>query len=117
MCDSSPDLVGDVAPIIRQTSELRRLCLSLREAAGREDEEASLVTFREAMSVPSTLSCLSLRALRAGVRSLWQQGHYTEIVAVVQQVPEDRLAADETVLMYALCAAGKASAPARTVSA
>jgi len=50
-----PDIAGDLAPVIRQTSELRRLCLSLREAAGRESEEASLAAFREAVSAPSDL--------------------------------------------------------------
>ncbi len=112
-----PDIAGDLAPVIRQTSELRRLCLSLREAAGRESEEASLATFRQAVPAPSDLPRLQLGALRAGLRSLWHQGRYTEIAAVAQKLPEDRLAADETVLMYALCAARKAAASSRTAPA
>ncbi len=109
-----PDIAGDLAPVIRQTAELRRLCLSLREAADREVEEALLAAFREAAPAPSELLRLPLGALRAGFRSLWHQGRYAEIVAVVQQLPEDRLAADEAVLMYALFAARKAAASPRT---
>ena len=107
----------DIAPAIRQTAELRRLCLWLREAANRDAEETSLSTFREALTTSANLTRLPLNALRAGFRSLRCQGRYAEIVAVAQKLSEDLLAADETVLMYALCAARRAGPLLRTPAA
>jgi hypothetical protein len=112
-----PESGDDLESVIRQTSELRRLCLSLRQAATCETEQALANTFAGAVPAPSAPARLPARVLRAGFRWLWCQGRYAEILAIAQALPAKQLADDETVLMYTLCAAQMAVPHPRTASA
>jgi len=103
---TAPREIGD---IIRQTADLRRLCLSLREAKNREGEAALLAEFERAVSEPKGPSAMDPQVLRAGFKELWRRGQYDQIVAVGRRLPEDLLGADETVLMYYLCASNRRS--------
>ncbi|MFI5341226.1 MAG: hypothetical protein ACHQ7N_15485 [Candidatus Methylomirabilales bacterium] len=77
----------EIDTIIRQTADLRRLCLSLREAGSREGEAR-----------------MDLPALRAGFKNLWKQARYHRIVAVGRILSKDLIEGDETALMYYTCA-------------
>ncbi len=114
---ANPVICEDIGSVIRQTADLRRLCISLHEAANRDGEEASLAAFTQALSAPSGLSNLPLGSLRAGFCSLWCQGRYAEIVTAAQRLLENQSKADEIVLMYALCAARKLEPRPRTPAA
>lgn len=94
----------EIGPTVRQTAELRRLCLSLREAKNRESEMALIAEFERAAVKPDGLITVNADVIRAGFRSLWRQGQYDRIVALAHRLPETRLREDERVLMYYLCA-------------
>ena len=94
----------EIGPIVRQTAELRRLCLSLREAKNRKSEMALIVEFERAAVKADGLIAVNADVIRAGFRSLWRQRQYDWIVALSYHLPETRLREDEMVLMYYLCA-------------
>ena len=94
----------EIGAIVQQTAELRRLCLSLREAKNQEKEAALAAEFERAALEPGGLIAVKAEVIRAGFRSLWRQGQYDRIVALAHRLPEDLLQGDETVLMYYLCA-------------
>jgi hypothetical protein len=91
--------------ILRQTSDLRRLCLSLREARNCEQEARLVAEFGRAVLTPEGAACLDLPALQSGFRNLWKEGRYDRIVAVGRILSKDLLEGDETVFMYYTCAA------------
>ncbi len=100
--------------ILRQTSDLRRLCLSLREARNREQETRLVAEFDRAVLTREGATRLDLPALRAGFRNLWKEGRYNRIVAVGLILSKDLMERDETVLMYYTCAARRqAEGPSR----
>jgi hypothetical protein len=115
--DANSDTGKNLDLILRQTAELRRLCLSLREAARCDADQALAEGFAAAMRTPSGILGLPSDVLRAGFRSLWCQGRYAKIVALAQDLPEHQREADEIVLMYTLCAARKTSSHPQTGSA
>jgi hypothetical protein len=73
--------------------------------------------FTGAAQTSSDLAHLPLATIREGFRSLWCRGSYAEILALAERLPREQLAGDETVLMYALCAARKAASLLRTIPA
>lgn len=99
----------EIGAIIRQTAEVRRLCLSLREARNREREAALAAESERAALEPGKLAAASADVIRPGFRSLCRQGQYDRIVALAHALPEDLLQADETVLMYYLCGLNRRS--------
>lgn len=94
----------EIGAIVRQTAEFRRLCLSLREAKNQEREAALAAEFERAALEPVGPIVVNAGVIRAGFRSLWQQGQYDRIVALAERLPEELFQGDETVLMYYLCA-------------
>ncbi len=94
----------EIDTIIRQTADLRRLCLSLREAGSREGEARLVAEFERAVSTPEGVARMDLPALRAGFRNLWKQAQYHRIVAVGRILSKDLIEGDETALMYYTCA-------------
>jgi streptomycin 6-kinase len=94
----------EIGAIIRQTADLRRLCLSLREAGNCEQEARLAAEFDRAVSTPEGPARMDLPALRAGFRNLWKGARYDRIVAVGRILSKDLIEADETVLMYYTCA-------------
>jgi len=94
----------EIGAIIRQTADLRRLCLSLREAGNREQEARLVAEFDRAVSTPEGAARMDLAALRAGFRNLWKEARYDRIVAVGRILSKDLIEGDETALMYYTCA-------------
>ena len=106
--------VRAIDSILRQTSDLRRLCLSLREARNRERETRLVAEFDRAVLTREGAARLDLPALRAGFRKLWKEGRYDRIVAVGLILSKDLMERDETVLMYYTCAVRRqAESPSR----
>jgi hypothetical protein len=94
----------EIGAIIRQTADLRRLCLSIREAKDREKEAALVAEFERAVLNADRAMPVSRGVLRAGVKSLWRQARYDRIVEVARALPDDLIQQDDTVLMYYMCA-------------
>ena len=91
--------------ILRQTADLRRLCVSLREARNRERDVRLVTKFDRAVLTPEGATLLDLPSLQSGFRNLWKEGQYDRIVAVGRILSKDLLEGDETVFMYYTCAA------------
>jgi len=94
----------EIGAIVQQTAELRRLCLSLRDAKNQEREAALAAEFERAAMEPGGLTAVNADVIRAGFRSVWRQGLYDRIVALAGCLPDDLLQRDEILLMYYLCA-------------
>ncbi len=94
----------EIGAIVRQTAELRRLCLSLREAKTREKEAALVAEFEQAVLNADRSMPVSRAVFRAGLKSLWRQARYDRIVKVARALPDDLIQQDDTVLMYYTCA-------------
>jgi len=94
----------EIDGIIRQTADLRRLCLSLREAKNQERETALAAEFEQAALGSGRLNTVNADVIRAGFKSLWRQARYDRIVEVARALPEDLVQQDDTVLMYSMCA-------------
>jgi len=94
----------EVDAIIRQTADLRRLCLSLQEAGNREREVRLVAEFDRAMSSTKEAAHIDPPVLRAGFRNLWKEARYDRIVAVGRLLSRDIIEGDETALMYYTCA-------------
>lgn len=94
----------DIAPVICQVSELRALCLSLREARNRVREEAWAAEFRDAIERKDGTLPADPRVIRAGLRDLWVRGEYERIARLGGRLPANVREADETILMYLTCA-------------
>ena len=94
----------EIGAIIRQTADLRRLCLSLQAARNQEKEAAFVEEFEGALRHADGTMPVVPEVVRAGFRSLWREGQYDRIVSLAHRLPEDLLQGDETVLMYYLCA-------------
>ena len=94
----------EIGAIIRQTADLRRLCLSLREAKNREKEEALAEEFERAILHTDRPMPVSRGVIRAGLKSLWRQARYDRIVKEVRSLPDDLIQQDDTLLMYYTCA-------------
>jgi hypothetical protein len=94
----------DIGAIIRQTSELRRLCLSLREAKNRENEAALAVQFERAILKKDWVMLQYPEVVRAGFRSLWGKGQYDQIVTFASTLAADLIESNESTLMYYTCA-------------
>jgi len=92
----------DIGPSIRQTADLRRLCLSLHEAKHREAELALAAEFEQVISRGGI--SIDPQTLLAGLRELWRRGQHDRIIAVTSWLPADILQSNETALMYHLCA-------------
>lgn len=88
--------------ILRQTSDLRRLCVSLREARQRGQEARLAAEFDRAISAAAAR--MNIAAIRAGFKNLWKEGRYDRIAAVGRLLSKDLLEGDETALMYYACA-------------
>jgi len=102
--DPRPTGARDVGPRIRQTADLRRLCVSLRNARAHDGEAVLLAEFEAAMSQPERAATVNPEVLRAAFRNLWRQADYDRIVTVGHTLPVDLLHADEIVAMYYMCA-------------
>ncbi len=102
----------EIGATVRKTAELRRLCLSLRDAKNQEREAALAAEFERATLDSGGLIPVNADVIRAGFRSLWRRGQHDHIVALAHRLPEDLLRGDETVLMYYLCAASRRSGTA-----
>ncbi len=101
---ASPEAgIRDIAPVIRQVSELRALCLSLREARNRLREEAWAAAFRDAMEGEMEPIPADPRVIRAGLRDLWVRGEYERIARQGKKLLAKVREADETILMCLTC--------------
>lgn len=94
----------DIGPVIRQVSELRALCLSLREARNRVREAARAAEFRGAIEREDGVLPADPGVIRAGLRDLWIRGEYERIALLRERIPAKVLEADEVVVMYLSCA-------------
>ncbi len=94
----------EIGAIIRQTADLRRLCLSLREAA-EHDREAALAAEYDRMVVsPESEGSVRPGVLRAGFRRLWIDAQYETIVEWAHRLGKEPIEADEMALLYYTCA-------------
>ncbi len=112
--ESARMLFREIGAVIRQTSELRRLCLSLRQAMDREKEAALLVEFERSLLDANGAVPADLRMLQAGFRELWRRGDYARIAAVAHRLPFVLVEGDETILMYFTCASRRLGAERAT---
>lgn len=94
----------DIGAIIRQTSELLRLCLSLREAKNGENEAALASQFERAILKEDWVMLQDPDVVRAGFRSLWGKAQYDRIVEIASTLPADLIESNEATLMYYTCA-------------
>jgi hypothetical protein len=109
-----PGAARAIDAVLRQTFDLRRLCLSLREARNREQETRIVSESDRAVFTREGATRLDLPALLAGFRNLWKEGRYDRIVAVGLSLSRDLMEREETVLMYYTCAARwQAESPSR----
>jgi len=104
MRDSRMTTRREIGAILRQTADLRRLCLSLREAKDREREAALVAEFERTVLNAECAMSVRLAVLRAGLKSLWRKARYDRIVEVARALPDDLVQQDDTVLMYYTCA-------------
>lgn len=103
MRDSRTTTRREIGAIIRQTADLRRLCLSLREAKDREKEATLVAEFERAVLNADRAMPVSRAVLRAGLKSLWRQARYDRIVELARSLADDLVQQDDTVLMYYMC--------------
>ena len=94
----------EIGPTVRQTAELRRLCLSLREARNRAKEEGLASQFDLAVFNKDRMMLRNPEVNRAGFKSLWRKAQYDRIVAYASAMSADLIQSDEPTLMYYICA-------------
>ena len=94
----------EIGAILRQTADLRRLCLSLREAKNQEREADLAADFERFAREPAGRVAVSPEMVRVGLRNLWRQREYARIVTVTGRLPPELVEGDETILMYFTCA-------------